>query len=260
MKIIRALFLAAVTALVLPAPASAQPPSEQLKELTAQLQKSPNDGALREKIVKLAQQVKPPPAIPPDARRAFVMGSAFQKEAKSPEDFAAAVKAFQDATTAAPWWGDAYYNLSVALESAERYDEARNELALYLLTNPRDAEAAQERLYALDAKKAMAASAETRRRTSLEGRWNSFGFVEFDIRKDGNALILVPNGSVGPVGHWLAENVAIGGDRVAFTLVQPNCPQCGRSDYGLSLADGGTRLKGTIRTRSGTEATSFDRK
>ena len=130
--------------------------SEQLTQWVGQLQKSPTDRALREKIIKLALELQPAPAVPPEARRPFVMGVTYQKEAKSPEDFGLAVKAFQDASAAAPWWGDAYYNLSVALESAKRYDEAKDALTLYLLTKPTDAEQAQERLYALDAKKVLA--------------------------------------------------------------------------------------------------------
>ena len=147
------LILALVTTL-----ASAQETnsSEQLTQWVGQLQKSPTDRALREKIIKLALELQPAPAVPPEARRPFVMGVTYQKEAKSPEDFGLAVKAFQDASAAAPWWGDAYYNLSVALESAKRYDEAKDALTLYLLTKPTDAEQAQERLYALDAKKVLA--------------------------------------------------------------------------------------------------------
>ena len=146
----------AIAILTSMASAHAQSPREQLNQMVGQLQKTPTDNALREKIIKLAREVKPAPAVPEEAKRAFVMGGTYQKEAKSPEDFGLAVKAFQDATSAAPWWGDAYYNLSVALESAKRYDEAKNALAHYLLTNPKDAEEAQNRLYALDAKKVLA--------------------------------------------------------------------------------------------------------
>ncbi len=158
--------------LTLMASAQAQSPREQLSQMVEQLQKTPTDNALREKIIKLAQGVKPAPTVPPEAKRAFVMGGTYQKEAKSPEDFALAVKAFQDATTAAPWWGDAYYNLSVALESAKRYDEAKGALTLYLLSNPKDAEQAQERLYAIDAKKVLAAKQRAEAaKPNFRGKW-----------------------------------------------------------------------------------------
>ena len=175
--------------------AYAQSPREQLKQLVEQLQKTPTDNALREKILRLAPDVKPAPTVPPEAKRAFVMGGTYQKEAKSPEDFALAIKAFQDATTAAPWWGDAYYNLSVALESAKRYDEAKNALTLYLLTRPKDAEQAEARLYAIDAKqnmaRAAAKAAEERKKNSIEGYWffETVDWPVIQIVRVGDALV-----------------------------------------------------------------------
>jgi tetratricopeptide (TPR) repeat protein len=182
MKSLRDILFCVLATLGLVASVHAQSPREQLKSMVEQLQTKPGDNALREKIIKVSQEVKPAPAVPPEARRAFVMGGTYQKEAKSAEDFALAIKAFEEAAAAAPWWGDAYYNLSVALESAKRYDEAKDALTLYLLTRPKDAEQAQERLYAIDAKKTMAARAvaasaaaaiafEERRKNSTEGYW-----------------------------------------------------------------------------------------
>lgn len=179
--------------LALAASVYAQSPHEELQQMVEQLQKTPTDTALREKIIKLAQDVKPAPVVPPEAKRAFVMGGTYQKEAKSPEDFGLAVKAFQDASTAAPWWGDAYYNLSVALESAKRYDEAKSALTLYLLTKPKDAEQAQERLYAIDAKKDLAAraaasaasaarAAEERKKSSIEGAVFSYSYTDVEVK------------------------------------------------------------------------------
>ena len=39
-------------------------PREPLKQYVAELQRSPVDDALREKIIKMARELKPPPAIP----------------------------------------------------------------------------------------------------------------------------------------------------------------------------------------------------
>src|SRR2546427_5191903 len=159
MKSSSKLIIFALSLLALAASTFAQEPSprEQLQQLTAQLQQTPNDTALRERIIKLALEITPVPAVPPDAKRPFVMAGTYQKEAKKPSDFALAIDAYQDALKVAPWWGDAYYNLSVSLESVGRLDEARDALKLYLFTKPNDAEKAQNRLYALDAKKNIAA-------------------------------------------------------------------------------------------------------
>jgi hypothetical protein len=149
--------------------ASAASPREELKVIVAQIKAKPDDRSLREKAIALARKVKP--AVPAEAKRTFVMAVTYQKEAKTPADFTLAIDAFQDALKAAPWWGDAYYNLSVSLESAGRLDEAKDALEFYLLTKPKDAEAAQNRLYALDAKKNMAAKAAAAKRSTTEGSW-----------------------------------------------------------------------------------------
>lgn len=157
MKFTSKLIMFALIFSALAVSAYAQPPREQLQQMVEQLQKAPNDTSLREKIIKLATSIKPAPAMPPEAKRPFVMANTYQKEAKNPSDFALAIDAYQEALKIAPWWGDAYYNLSVSLEAAGRLDEAKAALNLYLLTKPIDAEAAQNRLYALDAKKTLAA-------------------------------------------------------------------------------------------------------
>jgi tetratricopeptide (TPR) repeat protein len=185
MKATSKLIIFIVAFLSLAASAYAQNPREELKQMVEQLQTSPNDNALREKIIKLAAEIKPAPAVPPDARRTFVMGATYLREGKSSNDFELAVKAFQEATVAAPWWGDAYYNLSIALESAKRYDEAKTALTLYLLTQPKDAEQVQDRLYALDAKKVLAVKQQEddakAQRAEVERRENS---PEGRVRRD----------------------------------------------------------------------------
>ena len=152
MKSTSKLIIFIFTFLALAASADAQSPREQLQQMVEQLQKRPTDNALRERIIKLGAEITPAPAVPPEAKRPFVMAGTYQKEAKKPSDFALAIDAYQDALKIAPWWGDAYYNLSVSLESAGELDKAKDALNLYLLTKPKDAEEAQNRLYALDAK------------------------------------------------------------------------------------------------------------
>ena len=43
----------------------------EFDQLVQQLQAKPGDGALRERIIKASQELKPAPAIPEEARRSF---------------------------------------------------------------------------------------------------------------------------------------------------------------------------------------------
>jgi tetratricopeptide (TPR) repeat protein len=140
---------------------AAQSPSEQLKQMVVQLQKTPTDDALREKIVKLARQVKPAPAIPEEANRAFVKGNVFQKEATNVSGYELAISSYREALRVAPWWGDVYFNLSAALASSGRFEEAIASMTLYKATvhaGSGEAREAQNKIYTLEAKKEMAAS------------------------------------------------------------------------------------------------------
>ena len=96
------------------AQADAPSSASQLQQLTAQLQQSPGDQALREKIIALAQQLKPAPTLPDEAERRMARGAAAFKAAQSAADYQDAVKEFTQATLAAPWYGDAYFNLGLA--------------------------------------------------------------------------------------------------------------------------------------------------
>jgi hypothetical protein len=134
--------------------ARADTPGEQLAQMVQQLQQTPGDNALREKIIKLSASVKPAPAVPEEARRSFIKGTTFVKAATDPSQQKLAVESFQEAVKIAPWWGDAYYNLAIAQDLAGLPQDAQASLKLYLLTSPgeKDAREAQDRIYALEAK------------------------------------------------------------------------------------------------------------
>lgn len=118
----------------------AETPNEQFKQMVAQLQKNPGDNALREMIIKLAQELKPAPAVPEEAERRMARGMAAFKGAKSVADYRDAAKEFEQATLAAPWYGNAYVNLGVAQDKAENYEAALRSLKLALLALPNDKE------------------------------------------------------------------------------------------------------------------------
>ncbi len=142
--------------------ACAQFPREQLNQLVTQLQANAGDTVLRERIIQLAREIKPPPAVPEEARRHFVEGAAIARAAQNAAQQVLAVQSFQQALGVAPWWGDAWYNLAVAQELAGQIDPAQESLRLYILTNPGEKEAreAQDRIYTLNARKRLAVAAQ----------------------------------------------------------------------------------------------------
>ena len=88
--------------------ADAQSPGEQLAQMVAQLQKAPTNNALRERIIKLAQEVRPTPAIPEEAERRMARGEAAFESAKDVSGYDNATREFQAAANAAPWYFNAY--------------------------------------------------------------------------------------------------------------------------------------------------------
>jgi tetratricopeptide (TPR) repeat protein len=128
---------------------------QTLNQYLADLQKNPGDTALREKIIKHVQTMKPAPQIPEEARRNYVMGQTLFKDAQNIRDFNSSIEKFKAAALIAPWWGDAYRDLGMALKAAERYGEAINALKLFIVTGPNTDEArkAQDEIYNIAAMK-----------------------------------------------------------------------------------------------------------
>lgn len=116
--------------------ANAVSPREQLRQLVRQLQNSPNDNALREQIIKLAIRITPAPTMPDEAERHIARGTEAFKEAKSTADYQAAVQEFQQATLAAPWSADTYFNLGLAQDKAEDFEASLRSLKLAQLASP----------------------------------------------------------------------------------------------------------------------------
>ena len=126
----------------LPCSAQAQSPQQTLNQYVADLQKNPNDYALREKIIRHVQTMKPKPAVPDEAQKYMDRGLAAIEGGKGEEDFKAASAEFAKAANLAPWLGDAYRNLAIAQDKSGQYDAALKNLRLYLLTSPSPADEA----------------------------------------------------------------------------------------------------------------------
>jgi tetratricopeptide (TPR) repeat protein len=253
---IPALLLAVVVSAAGPVKSASKPGFAAALEA---FKKDPSD-ANREAVIKTAAAAKPVPAVPAEARRPFVMAATYQKEAKTPADFGLAVDSYREALKLAPWWGDAYYNLSVALESAGKLPEAKRALELYLLSKPKDAEAVQDRLFAMEAKEKLAAAQAEKARRDPKGRWSN-GTLEFEIVEQDGALRLLEGAFfMRRDRQWRASEFSVDGGRVSFGMNQSDCPEC-FCRYALKLSESGDELAGNITSSHGTNDTSpFKRK
>ncbi len=159
----------------------AQSPREQFTQMVEQLQKTPTDNALREKIIKLAQEVKPAPTVPEEVERRMARGEAAFESAKDVSGYDNALREFQAATNAAPWYANAYFNLGVAQEKAGKAKAAIESFRFYLLAAPdgKDAAEVKKRIYKLEyaAEQAVAEQAS----------------------KDAANVLIVPGKSIGPI-------------------------------------------------------------
>ena len=111
-------------------------PREQLQQLVAQLQKTPDDNTLREKVIKLAQQLKPVPVVPLEAEKFEGRAEYAFRNAKTEADFAAAAKEYENAIAAAQWAASNYFNLGVAQEKAGKPADAKRSFEWYLKASP----------------------------------------------------------------------------------------------------------------------------
>jgi tetratricopeptide (TPR) repeat protein len=152
------LFIIALCALIVTITVSSAYPAdnaqEQLNQYLLELQKNPNDTALREKIIRHVQGMKPAPAVPEDAERYMARGKAAFESAKTDEDYSSAIAEFKKAVDSAPWLAIGYYNLGLVQEKAGRLDDAMKNFKLYLLADPsaRDAPSVKNRIYGLEYK------------------------------------------------------------------------------------------------------------
>lgn len=153
-KICLAAMLTPILIFVFISAVQAQNSQQTLTQYISALRESPNDTALRERIIRHVQTMSPAPGIPEEARRYYVRGSAIFEDAKQPSDSADAAEEFRQALLIAPWWGEAYMKMGLALKSARLYDEAIASLKLFMATNPPKEvlRKAQDEIYMIEAK------------------------------------------------------------------------------------------------------------
>ena len=142
--------------------AASATPQEVLSQYVSDLQKNPNDYALREKIIKHVQAMRPAPAIPLEAEKFEGRAEFAFKNAKSEADFLDAASEYGKALLIAPWVGPYYFNQGLALEKAGKLTEAKRSFEFYLLAvpNAQDSRDVRKRIAGLEyaAEKAARAS------------------------------------------------------------------------------------------------------
>ncbi len=106
------------------------------------------DRRLRERIIRLASKLDPPPAVPAEAQERLAKGQAALKSATNPEDLKAAFLEFQRALRLAPWWAGGYFTVGESLEKLGYYPVAAGIFELYLMAAPtaQDAETVRKRI------------------------------------------------------------------------------------------------------------------
>ena len=153
----------------------AQSPQQTLNQHISDLQKNPNDYALREKIIRHVQTMKPAPAVPIEAEKFEGRAEFAIKSAETEADFLDAAKEYEKALLIAPWVPAYYFNQGIAFEKAGKLKEAKRSFEFYLLAAPnaQDAREVRKRIagfeYAMEK-----ATKETPRQGSTAPMQNTF--------------------------------------------------------------------------------------
>jgi len=216
----------------------AQSPQETLTRYLSDIQKSPADYALREKIIRHVQTMKPAPAIPEEAERHMARGGAAVKGAKSEKDFQDAVSEFEKASLAAPWLAAAYYNLGIARDKAGMYADAIKSLKLYLLANPNasDTKAVKNLIYEIEYRQEKAAK-ESSLAAIAAKKQNEY---EEWLRKIDGARYKYHVSTNRDAGYWILDiqrNQVVKGLIITWSKFSPE-------DAGIYQRDASTTLNG----------------
>jgi hypothetical protein len=126
-------------------------------ELVQQLRAKPGDAALRERVVSEGAALRSKPAIPEEARAAFMQANAMVQAATDSTGQRLAIERYNTAINLAPWWGDAYFNRGLAQELVGDLEAAKTSYRLYLRSGPPEADArtAQDKIYGVEGRIAL---------------------------------------------------------------------------------------------------------
>ena len=123
--------------------------------------------------------------VPEEAKRYMARGIAAVEMAKSPGDYALAVKEFEQAARLAPDWPVIYYNLGSVQSKIGDYTSAMKSYQRYLELAPRSPDAAkvQEEIFKLEYRRDREKLA-----TTLAGTWTATNGHTFKLVLDGSHL------------------------------------------------------------------------
>lgn len=108
------------------------------------------DVRLRERIVRLAAKLDPPPEVPDEAQRFSVRGRLAFSQATDEDGFDAAAVELKKAVHAAPWVAAFAFNLALVQEKLYEFDAAIANLKIYELANPPDVDQAKAKRFELE--------------------------------------------------------------------------------------------------------------
>lgn len=132
------------------------------------LPKAAPDLTLREKIVTLSLNLDAPPPVPEQVERHSMRAQALIEAAATEDDLEAAAMELEQAVRAAPWLPSLAFNLALVRERQQYYRAAEDNLKLYLLSKPEDADEARRKLYALEIKRERELLSKEREACALE--------------------------------------------------------------------------------------------
>jgi ankyrin repeat protein len=122
-------------------------PKERLAFYANAYRKDPKNEALRKRIFVLAAEGTELPAVPEEARQLFALATSQITQARTPQALVQPIGLLRKTLEIAPWWANAYYNYSRALELSGQYDEASKQLNYYLKLNPPESDAREARAH-----------------------------------------------------------------------------------------------------------------
>ncbi len=124
-----------------------------VKALESTAAGSAQEQRLRDRIIDVAKNVKPAPAVPQEALLRLGRARGFIELAKQPQDYQRPADELRAGLRLAPWWAEGYFNLAVVLEKAEKYGDAIASLKLYArAVDAKEAQSAAVEIARLEAK------------------------------------------------------------------------------------------------------------